>query len=167
MEQVSFLNATDYSILFIAGFSVVISLFRGFVREAISLASWILAFWIAFHFTEPLGALLSTYIQQATLRVGLAFFTLLIVSLIIGSMVNFLFGQLVLKTGLSGTDRMVGVVFGFGRGVLIIAILLLMVSLTTFPQSKWWKTSLLIPYFKPIVVWLQQFIPNNINFPLT
>ena len=99
----------DYIIIGIIVFSIIVSLLRGFVREVMSLASWIVAFFIASHFYVYLAGLL-TSIESLYIRNGVAIAILFIASLIVGAIVNYVLGQLVDRTGLSGTDRVLGYV---------------------------------------------------------
>lgn len=157
------LNWADYAIIGIIVFSALMSLIRGFVREAISLAAWIAAVWAAVHFSGTMAQIIAPYIKSSTLRVPIAGFILLIAVLLIGGLINFIIGTLVDKTGLSGTDRVVGMVFGGGRGVLLVAVLLLLAQLTPMPQSLWWSNSNLIPRFQPLEAWLKSLVPPSVN----
>jgi membrane protein required for colicin V production len=152
----------DYVIVGIVGLSAVISLVRGFVREAISLVTWIAAFWIALLFFRDLAVHLEPWIELQSLRLGAAFAILLLLSLLLGGVLGFLMGQLVDKTGLSGTDRMIGVFFGLARGAVLVAILVLLAGLTPFPDDPWWQSSQLIPHFQKLAVWLQSLLPPDI-----
>jgi membrane protein required for colicin V production len=152
----------DYVIIGIVALSAVISLVRGFVREAISLATWIAAFWIALLFFRDLAVHLEPWIEVASLRLGAAFAILLLVSLLLGGLLGYLMGQLVDKTGLSGTDRLIGVFFGLARGAVLVAILVLLAGLTPFPDDPWWQASQLIPHFQHLAVWLQSLLPPDI-----
>jgi len=156
----------DFVIIGLVLFSTLISIVRGFVREALSLASWILAFWVAITFSGMIAGLLENYISNPQLRTGVAFFSLFALTLIIGAMINFLISQVVKRTGLSGTDRMLGMIFGMARGGLIVSLLLLLGSLSTFPQAPWWQNSATIPAFKPVSTWLKDFFPDNLEFSL-
>lgn len=160
------LSWADYGILGVCGFSALVSLMRGFVKEALSLATWIIAFWVGFHFTNPLAELLENSVKSHGLRIPLSFMLLFITTLILGALVNFLIVQLIVKSGLSSTDRMLGIIFGALRGVLLIAVLLLMGHLTTLPKAPWWRQSVFIPYFEPLEVWLQGFMPNTVDTQL-
>ncbi|MFZ7174203.1 CvpA family protein [[Pasteurella] aerogenes] len=159
----------DLIIIGIIAFSVIVSLLRGFVREVMSLASWVVAFLVANNFYPYLANYL-TQIQSEYLRDGAAIAILFVATLIIGAIVNYVISQLVDKTGLSGTDRVLGACFGLLRGMLIVAALLFFVdTFTNFSQSDWWKNSKLIPHFGFIVEWFFQQLKENsslLNSPL-
>ena len=151
----------DLIIIGIIAFSVIVSLLRGFVREVMSLASWVVAFLVANNFYPYLANYL-TQIQSEYLRDGAAIAILFVATLIIGAIVNYVISQLVDKTGLSGTYRVLGACFGLLRGVLIVAALLFFVdTFTNFSQSDWWKNSKLIPHFGFIVEWFFQQLKEN------
>lgn len=151
----------DYAILGLIGISALISLMRGFVREFISLATWFAAFLIASHFSAQL-AVYFTAISDPTLRQGAAILALFIATLVLGGLINYIVGQLVDKTGLSSTDRVLGLVFGALRGVLIVAALLFFFdAFTPLSQNAWWQDSTLIPHFKVIIRWFFNYLGQH------
>lgn len=155
-------NFVDLFIIAVIALSVIISLVRGFVREALSLVGWGLAIWVALNFANALSVQLQAYIAQPLMRLGAAYAILFIVTLILAALINFLVSLFVKKTGLSGTDRMLGVIFGFGRGVLLVSLLLLLGRLTPLSEVRVWQQSMLVPTFQPIEGWLTGFLPKNI-----
>lgn len=152
----------DYIILGIIGLSVAISVVRGFVREALSLVAWIAAFWVAFSFFKSFAEFLVPYISVPSVRLAAAFLILLVLILLLGALVNFLAARLVQKTGLSGTDRIIGVLFGVARGVAIVMLLVLLAGVTPLVKDSWWKQSLLIGYFQEGAIWLRAYLPPDI-----
>lgn len=145
------MNWVDYLIIAIIAVSALISLVRGFVREVVSIVVWVAAFWLAIVFARPFAHLLAPYIESATLQVAVAFAVIFIGTLLIGAVVNFVSGMLVGKTGLTGTDRAIGVVFGAGRGLILTALLILALGLTRMPQEHWWRESVMIGWLQPTV----------------
>lgn len=145
------MNWLDYAILAVIALSVVISLIRGFVREVISLAVWVAAFWIGIQFSDDVAVHLSDYIASPTLQLGAAFAALFVATLIVGAVINYIAGQLVGRTGLTGTDHYIGVIFGLVRGVAVVAVLVLAAGLTALPREPWWQDSLLTSQVQPWV----------------
>ena len=118
---------------------------------------------MAITFAHQLNTLLVDYIQSPTARIAVAFAALFICTLLVGALVNYLAGQLVRKTGLSGTDRVLGILFGIGRGILVVAILVLLGGLTQqLPQEAWWNESIFMVYFEDIAIWMKDFLPTNV-----
>jgi membrane protein required for colicin V production len=152
----------DYTLLGIIGVSALISLVRGFVREAVSLLVWIFAFGIAWRYFREFAAWLEPWLHTPSIRLGVAFVALLLAVLMLGGIIGFLIGQLVDKTGLSGTDRLLGALFGAARGALLVCILVLLAGLTPFPQDPWWRESALITEFQKLSEWLLGLLPPDI-----
>jgi len=156
------LNWADLLILGIVLVSTLVSLIRGFVREAFSLAVWILAFWVSWAFFRQVSLSLESLITTPSVRLGVAFAGLMVVSLLVGGLVNYLLIRLVQKTGLSGGDRFVGMIFGAARGVLLVAVLVLLAGLTPLPGDPWWRESKLIPWFAELGLWLKEMLPPEV-----
>ncbi len=152
----------DYVIIGIIMFSGMISIIRGFIKEVFSLVSWILAFWVALTFSPNLSTLLNAYIETQFIRLISAFIALFVITLILGALVNNVISALVEKTGLSGTDRSLGVIFGLLRGGAVVVLLLLLAGMTPMPQDSWWQNSVMIQYFKNLVIWARDLLPADI-----
>jgi len=156
------MNWLDLVIIAIIAISAVLSLFRGFTKEAISLATWILAFWLALAFSTRLAGMLPDSITSPTARIAVAFAGLFVLTVILGGIVNFLISSLVEKTGLTGTDRALGVVFGIVRGALLVVVLTLLAGLTTLPREASWNQSLMIGQFEQGAIWLKGYVPDSL-----
>jgi membrane protein required for colicin V production len=153
----------DYALLGLIVLSALVSLLRGFLREAMALVGWAAAVWMALTFTEEVAVIFQNHIEVPSVRLAAAAALLFLGTLLVSGLVVFLLGQLVDKTGLSGTDRVLGVVFGAGRGVVIAALLVMLAGLTPLPQDPWWRQSLLLPYFERVAVSMREMLPDALG----
>lgn len=151
-------NWVDALILGVIAISALISLSRGFIKEALSLVTWIVAGVIAWMFGGSLAHHFEPYIDTPSVRIIAACTLLFVVTLLIGALINFLLAQLVRATGLTGTDRLLGVVFGAARGLLLIVVLVGLLSLAPVQHDSWWQQSALIPHFLLIADWSKNLI---------
>ncbi len=157
------LSWLDYVLVGIVVLSAAISLLRGFIREALALVGWVAAVWIAITFSEQLAGLFASSISLPSMRLALAYLLLFIGTLVVFAMLVWLVGLLVEKTGMSGTDRMLGMVFGLARGVIIAAILVLLAGLTPLPRDPWWREAVLVPHFQAIAEQLHAALPAEVS----
>lgn len=148
----SFLWA-DWAIIGIISISTIVSLIRGFVKEALSLLSWVVAFVVARSFYTHLATLFEDFISTPSVRLLAAFILLFIVALVIGALVNHLIAAIVKSTGLSGTDRMLGMVFGMIRGMILVVVIIALARLTPVKEDPWWTDSVLVKHFEKIEAW--------------
>jgi membrane protein required for colicin V production len=161
-------NWVDYAIIGIIAISALISVTRGFVREVLSLMAWIAAFWVALSFSQEAAVYLEPHIEADTARHVVAFVGLFLVTLIVVALINYLVVQLIEKTGVSGTDMVLGMVFGIARGIVIVGLMVLLAGVTALPQEPWWQESLLIDHFVSLALWIRDFLPPDLaqNFQL-
>lgn len=163
-ENMSYFNWVDFTIIGIVFFSVIIGFFRGFLREAVSLIIWLSAVIIPFKFVDCMQAYLKTWIVSYTIRYAMTLVALFLAVFIIGIFLNMVIHALVSKSGLSITDRLLGVFFGTVRGLFIVAVLLTFVSVVNIQDSSELAQSRLVPEFKTIITWLNQFFPQQLKY---
>lgn len=151
----------DIVILAIIAASTLFAIMRGFVKEAVSLATWVASFVIALYFSPKLQPMLSGAFGAEWMRQGVAWFLLFVGTMVIGGLVNFIISSMVKKTGLSGTDRALGTVFGFARGIVIICAVVLGGAFMELPKTQWWQQPKLLPYFQSITEWAVSLMPDE------
>lgn len=157
------LQWVDIAIVTVIGLSVLTGLFRGFVKELVALCTWILAIWLGFHYSESLDPWLSSYIQDKSARTAVAFVLILFATLLVGGIINATLSFILTRAGLSGTDRTLGMGFGFLRGIFIVALIMLAVKMTSLPYDQYSKDSVLYARFDPLVTWLYGQLPEFVK----
>jgi membrane protein required for colicin V production len=153
----------DYAIIAIIALSVLVGTLRGFIKEVFSLVVWIAAFLVAWHFSADVAALMENAVALPSARTAMGFAGLFIAVLLVGGLINYLLGKLVQTTGLSGTDRLLGGVFGAARGLALVVALLLVCGFTPIPADPWWKDSALIQRSMPLVEWAASLLPDTVS----
>ncbi len=156
------MNGADWVIVAILGISVLVGLWRGLIREALSLIVWLSAIAAAIMFGGQVAAMYGDWISLPSARVAAGYVTVFLIVLIAGSLLAWVIGRLIQGAGMGGTDRMLGLGFGLLRGGLIVAALVLVLGYTPLPQDPWWRESQLIPRFEPAAVWLRERIPDTL-----
>lgn len=155
-------NWVDWVILGLILISCLISIKRGFIKELLSLVSWAAAIVIAWLFGGALSVVFADYIETPSVRVIAACIALFIATLLVGALINFILGQLVKATGLSGTDRVLGIAFGAARGLLLVIILVGLLGFAPVREDPWWAQSQLIPHFELMADWSKKTVVESI-----
>lgn len=164
-------TAADWIILAVLVISGGVSLFRGFIREVVSLIAWISAFWVCSKFYVPLSEKL-TFFSDDIVRKTLSCIILFVATLIIVGLCGRIIGSLVSTAGLSGTDRLIGMVFGVGRGLLIVCVCLALLQigfklhiLSFVAENPVFRDSVLIPELQRVVDWFFTRAPDIKELP--
>ncbi|MBN8483121.1 MAG: CvpA family protein [Xanthomonadales bacterium] len=157
------MNGFDYAIIGVLALSILVGLWRGFIGEVLALACWILAFWVAWMFGPPLAEHFSASISMPSVRVMLAYALCFVAVLVAGAIVGFLMRKLVDGSGLSGTDRLLGMVFGFVRGAALVVLIVLMMKFTPVVRDDGWQASRLLPMFEAGAAWVTTKLPEGIS----
>lgn len=147
----------DYAALGVLALSTAWGVWRGLVREVISLAGWILAFLAANLFAPPLAEALP--IAQPDLRVIVAFVAIFIVTLTLATLAALLLSKALKAAGLAGLDRTLGGLFGVARALLIALAFALVAGLTSLPQHPIWKQSVSGPMLGRAALQLKPWLP--------
>jgi membrane protein required for colicin V production len=158
----------DYAVLGIIGLSILLSIMRGFVRETLSLLGWVAAFYVAKLYTLELAPLLPQSIPGESLRLLAAFLILFLLTLLITSLLAIALGEVFKRAGLGWVDRMLGALFGLGRGILIVAVIVLLGGLTTVPHEAFWRDAMFSAPLEALVSnalpWLPEGIAKHISY---
>jgi len=156
------MQMTDIIILVIIALPALVGLLYGFLNIAFSLLAWTLAIVLSAKFTPVFSPLLENFIQQPLLRMVLAFVGLFVISLVILTGIGFLIVKLLGRTGLTATDRILGLFFGMGLGAVIVQVMVFMAGFTALPGEDWWNRSLIMQPFERVSVWAERYLPDSI-----
>jgi membrane protein required for colicin V production len=149
----------DYAVLAVLAISIAWGVWRGLVREVISLAGWVMAFLAANLLAEPLAQALPRSIPQPELRVIVAFAAVFVVTLTLATLAAMLLAKALKAAGLGGLDRTLGGLFGVARAALIVLAFALVAGLTSLPRQIAWKESWWGPVLGRTMVQLKPWLP--------
>lgn len=155
-----------YLDIFIAAvivFSILMGLMRGFIREILSLICWIVAFAMAFNFQHLASVFFESHIGSPEIRGWAGFITVFIIALLGMSLLTMIVYKMFAATGITGADRGLGILFGFLRGVFIIAAMVAVVGLTSIPRADFYQRSALVGYFDPVARMIVDILPERVR----
>jgi membrane protein required for colicin V production len=156
------MTSFDYAVLAIVGLSVLLSIMRGFVREVLALASWVIAFFVAKIYMLELVPLLPDAIPNESLRMLAAFLILFLATLLICTLLAIVLSQIFKKIGLGWLDRVIGGMFGLVRGIVIVTVLVFLAGFTSAPKDMRWRNAMFSAPLEYVVISLLPWFPSAI-----
>ncbi|HEX4854502.1 CvpA family protein [Arenimonas sp.] len=154
------MNWADYALLLVLLVSMGVGLWRGFVVEVLSLTVWVAAFWLSMGFGADVAAWF-TGVEEPSARLFLGYAGVFVGVLLLGGLITWALGKFIANTGLSATDRVLGVGFGLLRGLVLACVAVLLMGFTTLPSEPWWQASKLMPGVQLGAEWMQGFLPAS------
>jgi len=157
-------SEVDLIILVCIAISAFISFLRGFLREALSLGTWIVAIVVTLVFTSRFATYLPLDAVESPLaRASISALVLFVGALVTGSLTSWIITHLIAKESRGFTDRLIGVVFGVFRGALLVSLLVLAANLVPdLKREQWWQESTLLPRFQNAAAFLHSRMPPSI-----
>ena len=153
----------DLIIIAVIALSALTGLFRGVVKEVVALGIWVAAIWLGYTHAHDLDPWLQTYINDPSVRKAAAFIIIVIGVLFVGGIINTILSFMLKRTGLSGMDKTLGMVFGFARGVFIVALVMAAVKMTSLPYQQYLQSSAFAARLDPLVNWISGYLPVFID----
>ena len=151
--------------------STVIGLYKGFVREAGSLMTLVLAFVAAFYFAAyPLWWLPPEWLAPAWtysrwtvtaehVAYGVSFVVILLLTAALGGAVARRLGRLANDGALGGLNRVFGGLFGLARGVVVVVLSVMLLGATRIAELPWWYDAKLLPPFEAAAAYVVSMLP--------
>ena len=153
----------DYVVLIIVVASMALGVWRGVVGEIIALVAWILAFLAAKFFGAEVAKLLVNAITDPALRIVAAWVAIFVIVLMLMALLRLAVRGLLKALGLSLTDRLLGVIFGAARGLLIVLVLVTVGGMTMAPKEKWWSEAVFSPPLETAVLASKPWLPPEVS----
>jgi len=140
------LNIADYLVIATVVLSAIVGAVRGFLREAIALCAWIVALFVAWHFSDMIEPHLGGLLAAHYVRPWAARAIIVALILLFGSALAAIVGHYARLSIFGGIDRFLGFIFGAVRGVVLIGVFVILGQLLKLDGEVWWRHSMLLPY---------------------
>ncbi len=152
----------DYAVIAVLGFSLLVGIMRGVLRELILLAGWVAAFVLATAFAGRLTPLMPESLGPM-LAPPLAYLVIFIGVLLIAGFLALLLTLLARSAGMGALNRLMGASFGLVRGLLVVLALVLVGGMTPLPREPFWKNAVSSGAFETAIVALRPFLPDELG----
>ena len=152
------MNSTDYVVLVAVMLSAVMGVARGFLREAVALGAWVIALFLAWHFSDLIAPHLGGLLSDSEVRPWAARVIIVALVLLLGALVGAMLGHFVRLSIFSGLDRLLGFAFGVLRGFVLLGVFVILGQLLRLQDEPWWRHSVLIPYGESVANGLRTLV---------
>ena len=157
------MSGFDWIIAAIFLVSIVVGIMRGFIKESLSVVSWIVAIWLATTFCTQAGEFLTQYIDipNPKFRTWAGFAVIFIGTLFLFSVVSFIIAKVLLQGPIKGTDRVLGIGFGALRASAIVVAIIIATRGMGFSNQNWWQESEFLARFIPVADYIEALFPEE------
>lgn len=153
----------DILIAIIVTVSVIIGFMRGFVKEAISIASLLIAIWAALFLGPRVGGISSEWLSSPEMQIWFGRILVFVVILTVGGLLGWGLSKLIRLSILSGADRVLGMLFGLLRSALLVGLVVLGGQFAGFDNDDWWRRSVFMPYGEYVAQWISVMAPKGLE----
>ena len=153
----------DILIIVAVAISIIVGIFRGLVKEAISIGALLFAIWAALYFGPSVGNVSESWLSSEELQMWFGRVLVFAVILALGGLLGWGISKLVRLSVLSGMDRFLGSLFGALRGILLVAVFIIGGQFAGFDNDEWWLNSRLIPHFEVVAEWIKVMAPQGLD----
>jgi len=159
------MTGVDLAIAFIFIVSILVGVIRGFIKEALSIISWIMAIWLGLTFCHEAGELIGQYVNIPAegFRTWAGFALVFVGTLFVFSMINFAVTKLLVRGPIKGTDRVLGIGFGFARALAIVVLLMIVGRGMGMSNAQWWLDSKGLQRIAPAADYVEHLLPERLQ----
>ncbi|MEL7024938.1 MAG: CvpA family protein [Pseudomonadota bacterium] len=154
----------DWVFTGILAISMIVGVFRGFVKEAVSVGSLLIAVWAAFHFAPVGETLLLEWIGSGAARVWVARIGIFTLVLMLGGLAGWSISRFINQVGMSGIDRLLGLGFGLLRGAIICGLAAIVAPYLELDRDAQWQESRLLPYVQTVADGIAILAPKALDY---
>lgn len=151
----------DYAVLAAIAASALLGLWRGVVGEVLALAAWVVAFFVAREFAQPVSGFFAGWLHDRSVQYLAGFAAVFVAVLVAVGMVRLAVSFLLRAVGLGLIDRMLGAIFGIARGVLVVLVAVMLGGLTPLPRAPWWQNAVLAPPLETAVLAMRPWMSDT------
>lgn len=152
------MHGADLLLVTVVAVSIIVGLVRGFVREAVSLITWLVAIWLAWRHSDFLHPWLGGSLESPEAKAWAARAIMLVGVLLIGNVLGALAAWIThTAAGLSVVDRLIGMLFGFIRAAVLIGLAVIVGTSVQLDREAWWQKATLRPYAEYVAEWLESY----------
>jgi membrane protein required for colicin V production len=155
------MNITDYLVIAAILISAAVGSVRGFLREAIALVTWVVALFVAWHFSDPIAPHLGGLLSGSPVATWAARVIIVALLLLLGAGIGVVVAHFVRLSIFSGMDRFLGLVFGAFRGFVLLGVFVILAQVLRLDGERWWRQSVLMPYGESVANGLRAVIGDN------
>jgi membrane protein required for colicin V production len=155
------MNITDYLVIAAIFISAAIGSVRGFLREAIALVTWIIALFVAWHFSDLIAPHLGGLLAGSPAATWAARVIIVALLLLLGAGIGVAVAHFVRLSIFSGMDRFLGFLFGAFRGFVMLGVFVILGQVLRLDGEHWWRKSVLMPYGESIANGLRAVIGED------
>jgi membrane protein required for colicin V production len=159
------INVTDLAVIVVLLLSGLFAFVRGFIRELLSVISWVGAALVALYSFEHVRPFVRSYVEIPIVADGLAIGSVFIIALIIFSAISHMLSRTVRHSGISAVDRSLGLLFGSARGALVVCLAWLLIAWVILPDDRpaWLTEAKSLPLIQRGSAWLTTLVPESIR----
>lgn len=157
------LTILDFIVIAVVLISATLAMVRGFVREVLSVASWLAAVAAAYFFYQPLVPVIRPYIESNTVATIVAAALIFFIALILASYLTTRISDFVIDSRIGAFDRGLGFLFGAARGVLLVVIALWFFNFLVAEPPGWVANAQTGPALKDLGDQLVLALPEDIE----
>jgi membrane protein required for colicin V production len=155
------MNITDYLVIAAILISAVVGSLRGFLREAIALVTWIIALFVAWHFSDLVAPHLGGLLSPSPIATWAARVIIAALLLLLGAGIGVTVAHFVRLSIFSGMDRFLGFVFGVFRGFVLLGVFVILAQVLRLDGERWWRQSVLLPYGESVANGLRAVVGDD------